>query len=103
MPGQPQAQRGYSRDSRPDCKQVLIGLVLDAEGFPKAHEVFAGNRPDTTTVDEMLGVIEQRMGNKAQATVVVDRGMPVRRTSPRFAHAAITGWWRVISPRGRLS
>ena len=71
----PKAQRGYSRDSRPDCKQVLIGLVLDAEGFPKAHEVFAGNRPDTTTVDEMLGVIEQRMGNKAQATVVVDRGM----------------------------
>ena len=54
---------------------MLIGLVLDAEGFPKAHEVFAGNRPDTTTVDEMLGVIEQRMGNKAQATVVVDRGM----------------------------
>jgi transposase len=71
----PKAQRGYSRDSRPDCKQVLIGLVLDAEGFPKAHEVFAGNRPDTTTVDEMLGVIEQRMGSKAQATVVVDRGM----------------------------
>ena len=71
----PKAQRGYSRDSRPDCKQVLVGLVLDAEGFPKAHEVFAGNRPDTTTVDEMLGVIEQRMGNKAQATVVVDRGM----------------------------
>jgi len=71
----PKAQRGYSRDSRPDCKQVLIGLVLDAEGFPKAHEVFAGNRPDTTTVDEMLEVIEQRMGNKAQATVVVDRGM----------------------------
>jgi transposase len=71
----PKAQRGYSRDSRPDCKQVLIGLVLDAEGFPKAHEVFAGNRPDTTTVDEMLGVIEQRMANKAQATVVVDRGM----------------------------
>ena len=49
--------------------------MLDAEGFPKAHEVFAGNRPDTTTVDEMLGVIEQRMANKAQATVVVDRGM----------------------------
>lgn len=97
----PKAQRGYSRDSRPECKQVLIGLVLDAEGFPKAHEVFAGNRPDTTTVDEMLGVIEQRMANKAQATVVVDRGMAsAENLSPRFAHAAITGWWRVISPRG---
>lgn len=74
----PKAQRGYSRDSRPDCKQVVIGLVLDGEGFPKAHEVFAGNRPDTTTLEDMLRVIEQRMGKKAQATVVVDRGMSCR-------------------------
>jgi transposase len=36
----PQAKRGYSRDKRPDCKQVVVGLVLDREGFPKAHEVF---------------------------------------------------------------
>jgi hypothetical protein len=40
----PKAKRGYSRDSRPDCKQVVVGLVLDGEGFPKAHEIFAGNR-----------------------------------------------------------
>ena len=38
----PQAQRGYSRDKRPDCKQVLVGLVLDRDGFPKAHEVLEG-------------------------------------------------------------
>ena len=42
----PKAKRGYSRDSRPDCKQVVVGLVLDAEGFPRAHEIFAGNRSD---------------------------------------------------------
>src|SRR5271166_166605 len=42
----PKAKRGYSRDSRPDCKQVVVGLVLDGEGFPKAHEIFAGNRSD---------------------------------------------------------
>jgi len=71
----PKAKRGFSRDSRPDCKQVVIGLVLDGDGFPKAHEVFAGNRCDTTTVEEMLKVIEQRMGENVQATVVVDRGM----------------------------
>jgi len=41
----PQAQRGYSRDSRPDCKQVVVGLVVDREGFPKAHEVFEGIAP----------------------------------------------------------
>ena len=38
----PQAKRGYSRDKRPDCKQVVVGLVLDRDGFPKAHEVFDG-------------------------------------------------------------
>jgi transposase len=71
----PQAQRGYSRDSRPDCKQVVVGLVLDRDGFPKAHEVFEGNRPDRTTVPEMLEALEQRVGRTPGATVVVDRGM----------------------------
>jgi transposase len=71
----PQAKRGYSRDKRPDCKQVVIGLVLGREGFPKAHEVFDGNRTDGTTVDEMLTALEQRVGKKPGATVVVDRGM----------------------------
>lgn len=71
----PQAQRGYSRDQRPDCKQVVIGLVLDREGFPKAHEVFDGNRQDRSSVDEMLGILEQRTGRKGGGTVIVDRGM----------------------------
>jgi len=63
----PQAQRGYSRDKRPDCKQVVVGLVLDREGFPKAHEVL--------TVAEMLTALEKRTGRKPGTTVVVDRGM----------------------------
>jgi len=71
----PQAQRGYSRDSRPDCKQVVVGLVLDRDGFPKAHEVFEGNRTDRTTVGEMLDALEGRVGRTRGATVVVDRGM----------------------------
>lgn len=71
----PQAQRGYSRDSRPDCKQVVVGLVLDRDGFPKAHEVFEGNRTDRTTVGEMLDALEGRVGRTQGATVVVDRGM----------------------------
>jgi len=71
----PQAQRGYSRDGRPDCKQVVMGLVLDRDGFPKAHEVFEGNRPDRTTVGAMLEALEQRVGRSPGATVVVDRGM----------------------------
>src|SRR5712664_4334679 len=71
----PQAKRGYSRDKRPDCKQVVVGLVLDRDGFPKAHEVFDGNRQDQTTVDDMLTRLEERTGRRGGATVVVDRGM----------------------------
>jgi transposase len=77
-PVNPQARRGYSRDHRPDCKQVVVGLVLDRDGFPKAHEVFAGNRQDRTTVDEMLRQLEARTGRRGGATVVVDRGMAFR-------------------------
>jgi transposase len=71
----PQAKRGYSRDKRPDCKQVLVGLVLDRDGFPKAHEVLEGNRQDRTTVGEMLDSLQKRTGAKPGSTVVVDRGM----------------------------
>lgn len=73
--GNPQAKRGYSRDKRPDCKQVVVGLVLDRDGFPKAHEVFDGNVQDRATVDEMLTVLERRTGKKPGSTVIVDRGM----------------------------
>jgi transposase len=54
---------------------VLVGLVLDGDGFPKAHEVFEGNRQDRSTVQEMLGSLEKRTGKKPGCTVVVDRGM----------------------------
>jgi transposase len=74
-PVNPQAKRGYSRDHRPDCKQVVIGLVLDRDGFPKAHEVFDGNRQDRSTVGDMLTRLEARTGRRGGATVVVDRGM----------------------------
>jgi transposase len=71
----PKAQRGYSRDKRPDCKQVVVGLVLDRDGFPKAHEVFEGNRQDRASLEEMLRLLEQRSGRWGGATVIVDRGM----------------------------
>ena len=70
-----QAKRGYSRDKRPDCKQVLVGLVLDRDGFPKAHEIFEGNRQDRSTVPDMLERLKKRTGTTAGATVVVDHGM----------------------------
>jgi transposase len=74
-PRNPQAKRGYSRDHRPDCKQVVVGLVVDRDGFPKAHEVFDGNRGDRTTLADMLTRLEERTGRRGGATVVVDRGL----------------------------
>src|SRR5207245_3431778 len=71
----PQAKRGYSRDKRPDCKQVVVGLVLDRDGFPKAHEIFDGNMQDRRSLDKMLDALEKRTGKRAGATVIVDRGM----------------------------
>ena len=70
----PQAQRGHSRDKRPDCKQVCIGLVVTREGLPVAYEVFAGNRHDSKTLQEVIEAMEQKHG-KARRIWVLDRGM----------------------------
>ncbi len=100
----PQAKRGYSRDKRPDCKQVVVGLVLDGEGFPKAHEVFDGNVQDRATVDQMLDALERRTGQKVGSTVVLDRGMAyeenLEQIRQRQYHYIVAGrqserneWW----------
>jgi transposase len=70
----PLARRGYSRDGRPDCLQVLIGLVVTDDGFPLGYELCAGNRNDSTTVDEMVTAMEQKYG-QANRVWVMDRGM----------------------------
>ena len=70
----PLARRGYSRDHRGDCKQICIGLVVSREGFPLGYELFAGNRTDVTTVEEIIELMESRYG-KANRIWVMDRGM----------------------------
>ena len=50
----PKAKRGYSRDKRPDCKQVVVALVVNRDGFPLLHEVFEGNVQDRATLGRML-------------------------------------------------
>jgi transposase len=69
------AKLGHSRDKRPDCKQVVVGLVVNRDGFPITHEVFAGNTRDHTTLPTMLDRLAEHAGLKEGATVVVDRGM----------------------------
>ncbi len=69
-----QARRGYSRDHRPDCKQVCIALVVNRDGLPLGYEVFAGNRRDVTTVEEIVEKIEGQYGTAGRIWVM-DRGM----------------------------
>src|SRR5712691_2347602 len=72
--GNPLAQRGYNRDHRPDCKQVCLALVVTRDGMPLGYEVFAGNRTDVTTVEEIVEAMEARYG-VAERIWVMDRGM----------------------------
>jgi transposase len=70
----PQAQRGYSRDHRPDCKQVLIALVVTFDGFPLGYEVFAGNTHDSRTLQTIVATMEARHGVLGRVWIT-DRGM----------------------------
>src|SRR6266852_3726938 len=101
------AARGHSRDHRPDCKQVCLALVVTREGMPVGYEVFAGNRADVTTVEEIVEAMEARYG-LAQRIWVMDRGMTsadnvawLRETSRRYLvgtpKSELRKWARAIA------
>ena len=75
----PKAQRGYSRDHRSDCKQIVLALVVTREGFPLAHFTLAGNTQDLQTVERIVQNVEQRFG-RSQRVWVMDRGMISKKT-----------------------
>src|SRR6202051_4968902 len=86
----PQARRGYSRDHRPDCKQVCIALVVTFDGFPLGYEVFAGNTHDSRTLQTIVATMEARHGMLGRVWIT-DRGMAsadnlawLRRTDRRY-------------------
>jgi transposase len=70
----PKARRGYSRDHRPDCKQLVLALIVTPESFPLTYEVFPGNRLDRTTLEHILDTVEKKFG-KARRLWVFDRGI----------------------------
>lgn len=70
----PAAKRGHSRDSRPDCPQVLIGLVVTEEGYPLGYEVYDGNKHDSTTVQHVIEAVEKKYG-RVHRVWIMDRGM----------------------------
>ena len=111
----PLAQRGYSRDHRPDCKQVCIALVVSFDGFSLGYEVFAGNSHDSRTLQSIMATMEARHG-VAGRVWIGDRGMAsaenlawLRETGRRYiigapkselkqfaAELATTDGWRTI-------
>jgi transposase len=95
----PQAKRGYSRDSRPDRPQVCIGLVVTRDGLPLGYEVFAGNRYDATTVKEIVQAMEAKYG-RAGRIWVMDRGM-VSEANLRFLRER-DGQYIVGTPKALL-
>jgi len=95
----PMAQRGYSRDSRPDCLQVCIGLVVTQDGMPLGHEVFDGNTHDSKTLETIVQAMEAKYG-QAQRIWVVDRGM-VSEANLRFLRER-GGWYIVGTPKALL-
>ena len=70
----PMIRRGYSRDHRPDCQQMVIALIVNSEGFPFSYETFNGNRADVSTIETILRMVERKYG-KARRIWVFDRGI----------------------------
>jgi transposase len=70
----PMVRRGYSRDHRPDCEQLVIALIVNNEGFPFSYETFDGHRTDVSTMETILRMVERKYG-KARRIWVFDRGI----------------------------
>lgn len=93
---------GYSRDKRPDCMQLVIGLIVTPEGFPLAYEVLAGNTSDKTTLKDFLARIEAQYG-KAERIWVMDRGIPTEEVLAEMRQSDPPVRYLVGTPKGRLT
>ena len=93
---------GYSRDKRPDCVQLVIGLIVTPEGFPVAYEVMPGNTADKTTLKGFLQSIEDHYG-KAERIWVMDRGIPTEAVLEQMRRSDPPVCYLVGTPKGRLS
>lgn len=96
------AKRGYSRDGRPDCKQVVIALVITPEGFPLAYEVMDGNTSDKTTLRGFLNKIETLYGS-ARRVWLMDRGIPTEALLGEIRSTRPDTFYLVGTPRSRVN
>jgi len=95
----PMLQRGYSRDHRPDCKQVVIALIVNAEGFPLSYETFDGNRADVSTLEAVMRMVERKYG-RARRVWVFDRGIVSEENLAALRRRG--GQYLVGTPRSKL-
>src|SRR6266436_2763985 len=102
MEQNPKAKRGYSRDGRPDCLQVVIGLVVTTDGFPLAYEVMDGNTSDRTTLRKFLKHIESTYGT-AKRMWVMDRGIPTEAILAEMRSASPPTLYLVGTPKSKIS
>ena len=102
MEENPKAKRGYSRDSRPDCLQVVIALIVTPDGFPLAYEVMDGNTSEHKTLSPFLKHIEDTYG-KARHVWVMDRGIPTEATLREMREPGREMFYLVGTPKGRIN
>lgn len=98
----PKAKRGYSRDGRPDCKQVVVALVITPQGFPLAYEVLDGNTSDRTTLRTFRSKIEGLYG-KARRVWLMDRGIPTEKILQEMRESGREMFYLVGTPRARVA
>src|SRR5712691_3467210 len=102
MEQNPKAKRGYSRDKRSDCLQLVIALVVTPDGFPLAYEVMNGNTSDRKTLPEFLKKIESTYG-KARRVWVMDRGVPTEAILKGMREPERQTFYLVGTPKSRIS
>jgi transposase len=95
----PMIRRGYSRDHRPDCEQLVIALIVNQEGFPFSYETFDGNRADVSTMETILRMVERKYG-KARRIWVFDRGIVSEENLAAIRKRG--GEYLVGTPRSRM-
>src|SRR5437870_4356706 len=102
MEQNPKAKRGYSRDKRPDCLQLVIALVVTTDGLPLAYEVMKGNTADCSTLRDFLAKIEAAYG-KARRVWVMDRGIPSEAVLKEMRAPEGQTFYLVGTPKGRIN
>ncbi|MDO8544233.1 MAG: IS1634 family transposase [Opitutaceae bacterium] len=100
MAGAPKARHGHSRDHRPDCRQIVLAVVLTPEGLPLAYEIMPGNTSDKTTLHAFLQKIEAQYG-KAGRIWIMDRGIPTEETLEQMRRSDPPVGYLVGTPRAR--